>query len=158
MTFETEHSPARGRVERIWVKRSHRGPMDDRQRARLVVGRGIEDNADQGGKRQVTIISLERWRQVRTELGADVDPAARRANLLVSGIDLENSRDRVLRAGPCRLRILGETRPCGRMDEAVPGLRNALDARWGGGAYAEVLAAGNLTVGDDVEWIAKPGE
>jgi MOSC domain-containing protein YiiM len=147
-----------GRVERIWVKRSHRGPMDDRRRARLVAGRGIEGNADQGGRRQVTIISLDRWRDVRAVLGVAVDPVARRANLLVSGIDLEHSLDRVLRAGPSRLRILGETRPCARMDEAASGLRAALDARWGGGAYAEVLDDGELAVGDAVEWIVEPGE
>jgi MOSC domain-containing protein YiiM len=38
------------------------------------------------------------------------------------------------------------------MDEAVPGLQNALDAHWGGGAFAEILRGGEITAGDDVTW------
>lgn len=58
----------------------------------------------------------------------------------------------MLRVGPCRLRIRGETRPCERMDEAHRGLRAALGDHWGGGAYAEVLDDGAIAVGDAVTW------
>ena len=124
--------------------------MDPVTEATLVDGRGLDGNANQGGRRQVTIISLERWRQIATALGASLDPSVRRANLLVSGIDLENTRGAVLRVGGCRLRINGETRPCERMEQAHPGLRAAMEPNWGGGAYAEVLDAGIITVGDAV--------
>lgn len=124
--------------------------MDPVTEATLVDGRGLDGNANQGGRRQVTIISLERWRQIATALGASLDPSVRRANLLVSGIDLENTRGAVLRVGGCRLRINGETRPCERMEQAHPGLRAAMEPNWGGGAYAEVLDAGFITVGDAV--------
>ena len=124
--------------------------MDPVAEATLVAGRGLDGNANQGGRRQVTIISLERWRQIATALGTSLDPSVRRANLLVSGIDLENTRGAVLRVGGCRLRINGETRPCERMEQAHPGLRAAMEPNWGGGAYAEVLDAGIITVGDAV--------
>jgi MOSC domain-containing protein YiiM len=126
--------------------------MDRRQAATLLAGVGIEGNADRGGRRQVTLIARERWEELMAELGADLDPAARRANLLVSGIDLAGSRDRVLRVGPCRLRIGGETRPCERMDEALPGLKEAMGRAWGGGAYAEVVAGGAIAEGMEVGW------
>lgn len=141
-----------GKLERIWIKRARLGPMDPAERATLVAGRGIEGNANQGGRRQVTILSVERWTALMAGLGADLDPAARRANLCVSGLDLEETRDRILRVGACRLRILGETRPCVRMDEALPGLQEALRPRWGGGAYAETLDDGEIAVGDTVAW------
>ena len=134
----------------IWLKRAHYGPMDRVARATLRAGRGLVGNADQGGRRQVTIISADRWADVEHELGASVDPSRRRANLLVSAIDLEHSRDRVLIVGGSRLRIAGETRPCERMEEAAAGLQRVMRERWGGGAYAEVLDDGEIAEGDEV--------
>jgi MOSC domain-containing protein YiiM len=141
-----------GRLEAIWIKRAHRGPMDAVPAAELRAGRGLGGNADQGRKRQVTIIEREVWERLTRELGADVPPAARRANLLVSGTPLVETRGRVLRVGVCRLRIAGETRPCEQMDEAYPGLRNAMRPHWGGGAFAEVLDDGTIAIGDPVDW------
>ncbi len=143
-----------GRLEGIWLKRGRRGPMDARAAATLVPGRGLEGNTDQGGKRQVTIVSRERWEELMGVVGASLDPAARRANLLVSGLDLLESRGRILCIGACRLRIGGETRPCERMDEACVGLREAMRSGWGGGAYAEVLEGGPIAVGASAVWDA----
>ena len=50
----------------IWIKRMHRGPMDAVAEADLVAGRGLRGDATQGGRRQVTIMSLDRW-QALTE-------------------------------------------------------------------------------------------
>ena len=141
-----------GKIEQIWVKRFHRGPMDPVTHGMLVAEQGVLDSADQGGRRQVTLISRERWDLATQSMGLRVDPILRRANVLVTGIDLENTRTKILLLGQCRLRIRGETRPCERMDEASPGLQNALDAHWGGGAFAEIIEGGQITVGDDVRW------
>ena len=127
--------------------------MDPAGSATLVTGRGIEGNADLGGKRQVTIISRDRWDRVDAALGTTVDPALRRANILVSGIDLSESGGKVLGLGACRIHIHGETTPCTRMDEEHRGLRQALMADWGGGAYGEIVEGGELTVGDEVAWL-----
>ncbi len=141
------------RLERIWIKRFKRGPMDIRERAELRAGNGLVGCANQGGFRQVTLLSTERWAALMEELGADIDPSARRATLLVSGVVLTDSRDKILRVGACRLRIKGETRPCERMDEALEGLKEAMQRDWGGGAYAEVLDDGEIAVGDSVTWV-----
>ena len=141
------------RLERIWIKRFKRGPMDVRDRAQLVSGKGLVGSANQGGSRQVTLLSAERWAEIMEEIGGDIDPSARRANLFVSGVVLAGSRDRIVRVGACRLRIKGETRPCERMDEALEGLKEAMQRDWGGGAYAEVLDDGEIAVGDSVTWV-----
>ena len=136
----------------IWIKRARRGVMDRVDRAELVPGRGILGNANQGGKRQITIISEEAWNDAIGELGVDVDPAARRANVMVRGVDLEKSRGKLLRIGPCLVRIYGEVTPCERMDEAQPGLRAALRPHWRGGAFGEIVDGGTIAVGDAVSF------
>ena len=143
---------AAGRLEAIWLKRTHRGPMDPVQEAQLIEGRGLMGNVDRSRRRQVTLIEQEIWHRVMSELETDVDPSARRANLLLSGIALANTRGRILRLADARIVIGGETTPCERMDAALPGLRKALSPGWGGGAFAQVLRGGVIRVGDPVVW------
>ena len=139
-------------LERIWLKRAKRGPMDVVRSAFLEPGVGLLDNANRGGRRQVTIISRERWDEINARLSAHLDPATRRANLLVSGVELQDSRGRILKVGSARLLINGETRPCERMEEAHPGLQAAMREHWGGGVFAEVVDGGEIRPGDAVTW------
>ncbi len=145
-----------GEIVSIWIKRAHRGPMDGVEEARLVAGRGVAGSADQGGKRQITILDEASWLDATREAGAEVDPSKRRANVLVRGIDLVSSRGRTLRLGDCVIRVYGETTPCERMDEALPGLRRAMKPRWRGGVYGEIVEGGAIRAGDAVEWAEAP--
>ena len=148
-------SPAR--LEAIYLKRAHRIPMVRAESAKLLPGTGIEGSVGSSRTRQVTIIEREVWAALMRETGANAPPSARRANLLVSGIALAGSRGRTLRVGTVRLTIAGETKPCERMDEAVPGLRAAMYDGWRGGAFAQVIDEGTITVGDTVEWVDAGG-
>ncbi len=147
--------PASGKLERIWVKRAKLGPMDPHPTAHLIAGEGIAGNSNRGGRRQVTVISAEGWADAIAELdgGAgtvEVDPSARRANLMVSGLPLAETGGRVLRVGACRVLIRGETRPCERMERARAGLKAALGPDWRGGVFGEVIEGGEIAVGDPV--------
>ena len=126
--------------------------MDPADRARMKAGRGIVGNANQGGKRQVTIVSNKHWNDVTAPLGSTPDPRLRRANLLVSDIDFTNARGRILKIGSVRIKIYGETRPCEQMEEVAPGLREAMQVPWGGGAFGEILDDGEIAVGDSVSF------
>src|SRR3954470_9890364 len=127
----------------IFTKRAHGGLMDPISSATLD-DKGLVGSANRGGFRAVTIVSQERWNELMTEVGSALGPEARRANLVISGIDLENSRGKMLQIGACRLLIGGETRPCELMEEAAAGLQAAMRFRWGGGAYATVVVGGTI--------------
>lgn len=142
-----------GAVTAIWIKRFKRGPMDPVLTAELVAGRGLRGNANQGGKRQITLIEEEAWSAANAELNAGVHPTARRANVMLRGIRLERTNGRVLQLGNVRVRIYGETRPCEKMDETHRGLRDALRPQWRGGAFGEILDDGFISIGDTVTWI-----
>lgn len=141
-----------GALERIWIKRSKNGPMDFVHQAALRANRGLVGNANQGGRRQVTILEAERWASHMLALEASLDPSRRRANLLVRGCDLRNMRGRILLVGKVRLEIAGETKPCHAMDEVLPGLQAVMRPDWGGGAFAIVLDDGIISVGDAVRF------
>ncbi len=139
-----------GRVEALWVKRAHRGPMDAATSV-TVDNEGIVGNADRGGRRPITLISAERWEAARRELGVDdLDPTLRRANILVSGVDLEGTRGARLTIGDVELEITTETVPCRLMEFAHKGLMEALKPNWGGGISARVITQGQIAVGDAV--------
>jgi MOSC domain-containing protein YiiM len=141
-----------GKLEAIWTKRARRAPMDAKLTARAIPGKGLEGCANNSRTRQVTLIEREVWDDLMRKADSSEPPSSRRANLMVSGISLANTRGRLLRVGPVLLRIGGETRPCERMDEAVSGLQDLMDANWGGGAFAEVIEGGEISIGDPVEW------
>ena len=69
---------------------------------------------------------------------------------MVSGVDLVKARGKLLRLGGVTLEIMGETKPCERMDEAHAGLRAVMYERWRGGVFARVLNDGVIRVGDPV--------
>lgn len=117
---------------------------------RVEPGRGIDLENRKPGKREVTLLSVESWRDVCLELGTELPWYTRRANLWIEGIDLPAAIGRSLCIGDVRLRIHGETRPCALMDKQFNGLRQALVPGIRGGVHGEVLAGGEVRIGDGV--------
>ncbi len=141
-----------GQIEAIWIKRAKRGPMDAVVEAEMIAGKGLVGNANQGGRRQITIIDAAVWERIMEELGATIEPSARRANIMVRGLELANTRKQVLLLDECRVRIFTETKPCERMDEVLPGLKAALYRNWGGGVCGQVIDGGRVRVGAVARW------
>ncbi len=105
------------------------------------------------GSRQVTVLAADGWDAACAESGLDLPWSARRANLLVTGLDLRQTTGRILLLGDeVALIITGELEPCERMDEAAPGLRAALLPEWRGGVTCQVRQGGRLRAGDPVRF------
>ncbi len=128
-----------------------RAPMQTLDQAEISAETGVAlDSRGKPGKRQVTVISADAWRDACSELGKELPWTTRRANLLVEGIDLPETTGAVLQIGGVRLLVTGEVDPCSRMDEQCPGLTAALQPGWRGGVSCTVLAGGAVAVGDRV--------
>ena len=111
---------------------------------------GIAGDHARSPKRQVTLIDAAALAAIASFLGrADVDPAALRRNIVVSGINLHALRGAHVRIGEAELEITGECHPCSRMEETFgTGGYNAV--RGQGGVTARVCQAGVVRHGDAI--------
>ena len=151
----------KARLLAIAVRRRSRGAMLELPRAAVTAAQGVADDLrGRPGRRQVTVLSLEAWQAACAAAGRpDLPWTARRANLLVTGIDLAavnqaaaaGADGAVLRIGAVELEVTGETAPCERMEEACPGLLAALAVGGRGGVTCRVRRGGGLAAGDPVQ-------
>ena len=140
-------------LTRIWLKPVKGEPLQEMERASVRSNHGLVGNAERGGRRQVTVLSAEDWEAANAQAGSELDPSARRANILVTGLgDLVESTGQVLKVGGARIQVTGETRPCSLRDAAHQGLRAAMEGSWRGGVHGIVLNDADLAVGDEVSW------
>lgn len=142
-----------GSLLKIYL-RPVRGELREVSHAEAGAGNGLEGDHAKGPKRQVTLLSREAWEAACAQISQTLDPGVRRANLLVEGLELAKTTGKILTIGDVQIRLTGETKPCPQMEEAVPGLQEALVPDWRGGVFGEVLNDGTLTVGDAVELAA----
>ena len=110
----------------------------------------VGDFRGRPGERQVTVLAREDWETACSVLGRQLHWTARRANLLIEGIDLAETTGARLQLNDVVLEVTGETDPCGRMEEIAPGLFAALQADWRGGVCCRVIQGGSVRVGDQV--------
>lgn len=135
----------------IFLRPGARQPVRRVDRAFAITDRGIAGDHAGGGRRQVTVLALSAWERACAEIGTAVDPAVRRANLLVRGLDsadLARCIGGALQIGDVVIDVLGETGPCELLDaEGRLGLCAALRTEHRGGVYGAVRVGGELLVG-----------
>jgi len=151
LTYSTTHGEIVGRLAGIARRDSKRAPMEALDAAEISAVTGVAgDSRGKPGKRQVTLLSSGDWLAVCRELGEDLSWLTRRANLLLDTENFPREPGRIVAIGQVRLKTTMEIDPCSRMDEQVPGLKNALKDGWRGGVGCEVLQGGSVNVGDAV--------
>jgi MOSC domain-containing protein YiiM len=131
------------------------GPMIEFEEAPVTLESGVVgDPRGAPGPRQVTLLLERDWREVGFEIRRELPWTARRANLLVAGVELP-----VYSYEPCWLRIgddliiaiNGEMAPCWRMETVQEGLAGALALDWRCGRICNVVEPGHIKVGDPVD-------
>ena len=129
-----------------------KGPMVVFAAAKVTFEQGVGDDylGALRNERQVSVMTLESWEAACTELNRRLHWSTRRANILIEGVDLENSKGMLLKIGNFFLEITGELKPGNRMDEQILGLKKALSPHWRGGVSCKVLSEGIVKEGDPV--------
>lgn len=152
-------SAGEGKLLGIARKARKFGSMEEIGQAKVSIAAGVDGDyrgALQATGRRVTVMSAEAWRRVCDDVGAELPWTMRRINLLVEGLDLEDSIGKKIEIGDVILEITMETAPCFRMDEQHPGLTEALRPDWRGGACCRVVSGGAIGVGDATRMVAGP--
>jgi MOSC domain-containing protein YiiM len=146
-----------GNVLGISARIESRAPMVVFASAKVSFKHGVGDDFRglKRNNRQITLMSIEGWEAALKELDKDLHWTTRRANILVKGIDLENTNGEVLKVGSFLVEITGELNPCERMDEQVAGLTKALTPNWRGGVTCKLLREGIVNEKDKVSFVDK---
>jgi len=135
----------------VAIKSASKAPVVSLDNATISLESGVQgDHRGKPGDRQVTVLSRESWEDACQQIDQDLPWTVRRANLLIEGPSLVDSTGSRLQVGDVVLEITGETKPCPRMDEASPGLKDALVPAWRGGATCKVIRGGKVSIGDPV--------
>lgn len=138
-------------IANLWIRPVKRAVPVPQPSLTLVASEGVEGDHKLGGRRHVTIVFADDWAGAVEDLGIEVDPLARRANVLVSGGSGARYVGRRMRLGDTEIEIKGIVDPCARMDEAAEGLQEALKPDGRGGIWGVVLTGGTIRPGDRLE-------
>ena len=135
-------------VSAIWVSPQKRAPMEPRDRAYAIEGRGLDGCAHQrSGKRNVLFVSQSHL----DDLG--LRPGQIKENFTIEGADVHTwDVGQRVRMGAAEFEISMVCDPCHLMDEIRPGLQAELDGRRG--MLARVVTSGDVARGDAVELLA----
>ena len=137
-------------LEKIYIYPEKDKPGKELEACEVLAESGLTGDRRRSRRRSVTLLSSEVWADTIAGLGIDLSPVTRRANLLVSGVDLQEAVGRRLQIGEVVLKVWGETEPCQKMDDKFQGLQHALVPEMRSGVCAEVEEKGRLRVGDEI--------
>lgn len=145
-------------IHGIALKIAKKQPMHMVPSAEITLEEGLIGDANRDKDRQVTLLSLNAWHTVQSELGvhrALLPWTMRRANIcLTEYLFTKQDLGRRVRLGSSViLEITGETKPCRLMDMLHPGLRKALEPNFNAGVTSKVIHGGSISIEDEVCWL-----
>lgn len=142
-----------GKIEWIGLRPERRAEVQSVSSVEIDTVEGLVGDHKTEAHRQVTVISKEHLEQVRDIMAADeIDPAAARRNIMISGLDFEDLKGARLQLGEAVIEVTGYCHPCSRMEENFgDGGRKAMARK--AGWLGKVLTSGVAKVGDEAKLI-----
>lgn len=126
-------------------------PMAEIEKCTVIPKRGMDCENRKHGKREVTLVSVQSWKDVCNDMGQEIPWTARRANFLIDGMDLSSTIGKTIAIGPSvHVHVHKETKPCHLMEDQYTGLKEALEPDFRGGVHGQVTAGGEIQIGDEV--------
>ena len=149
----------RGSLISIHVASSAGAPMEQRESAQAVPGRGLHgdryfDGAGYWSKhpgvgREITLIEMEAIEALEHEKKIAIAPAAARRNLVTRGVPLNHLVGREFQVGEVGLRGIRLCEPCDYLEGlTTKGVLTGLIHR--GGLRADIVSGGTIRVGDTI--------
>jgi MOSC domain-containing protein YiiM len=147
-----------GKLLSIHVAAKAGAPMEERETAKAIMGRGLEGDryfdgagywsSHPGVGRQITLIEIESIEALH-EKNIAIAPAAARRNLVTRGVPLNHLVGREFQVGEVRLRGTRLCEPCDYLEGlTTKGVLTGLLHR--GGLRADVVSGGTLRAGDTI--------
>jgi MOSC domain-containing protein YiiM len=139
-----------GRIVSIHVVAEKGGPPQERERASVVAGRGIEGDRKYDSNHDLTLIEAEAIEGLAEDTGIELGPGESRRQVMTRGVSLNDLVGKRFRVGG--LECVGEElcEPCSHLQSLTEaGVLRGLVHR--GGLCAEVVSGGVIAVGDPVE-------
>lgn len=155
------HTAAVGRVEWIGLRSARKQAVQAVAQCMALAGAGLEGDHKalkaSGSSRQVSVINTEDISAIQALLKCgQIDPAALRRNIVISGLNLYAMRYQRLRIGEAVIEVRAHCHPCVRMEQTLG--KGALLAMYGhAGFCATVEQSGPIKLGDTVERIGQQG-
>lgn len=150
---DCEHQNQVGVIRAIAWRPTDGDAMQGVDECRALAQRGIDTENRKHGKREVTLLAVESWKDVCQDLGTELSWHMRRANFLVEGIGLAGTIGKTISIGEVQVYIHGETKPCQLMDDQHEGLREVLKPDHRGGVMGQVKRGGTIRIGDAVSML-----
>ena len=148
-----------GRVVAIFTAPAEGAPMEARDAAEALAGRGLDGDryaieagkfsGTKVGKRAITLIEREAIAAANDAYGVGIDESETRRNVVVEGVALNHLVGKEFTVGGVLLRGFDLSEPCAYLEEVTgKQVRKAFVHR--GGLRAEIIEGGRIAIGDAV--------
>ena len=144
-----------GIIQSIAWRATDSQPMAEIEKCTVIPKRGMDCENRKHGKREVTLLSVQSWKDVCNEMGQDIPWTTRRVNFfidgLIDGMKLSDTIGKTIAIGKSvRVHIHKETKPCHIMEDQYAGLKAALQPDFRGGVHGQVTVGGEIQIGDEI--------